>query len=84
MSLKGEQAEALEAVALETSDIVSRPLKHISFPKGAIVAGIIRKDQIIIPTGESIVQPNDRIIIFAHRRAISGIEKILAVKLGYF
>lgn len=84
ISLKGEQAEALEFVALETSDIVTKPLKKINFPKGAIVAGIIRKDHIIIPTGDSIIEPGDRIIIFALRKAISGIEKILAVKLEYF
>jgi trk system potassium uptake protein len=84
ISLKGEQAEALEAVALETSDIVSKPLKRISFPKGAIVAGIIRKDKIIIPTGDSVIEPEDRVIIFANRKAIGGIEKILAVKLEYF
>ncbi|MCP4746798.1 MAG: Trk system potassium transporter TrkA [Desulfobacteraceae bacterium] len=84
ISLKGEQAEALEVVALETSEIVSKPLKRISFPKGAIIAGIIRKDQIIIPTGDSVIEPDDRIIIFAHRRAIDGIEKILSVKLEYF
>jgi trk system potassium uptake protein TrkA len=84
ISLKGEQAEVLEAVALETSDIVDRPLKKINIPKGALVAGIVRRDQIIIPTGESIIQPGDRIIIFAKRKAISGIEKILAVKLEYF
>ena len=84
ISLKGEQAEALEVVALETSDIVTKPLKRISFPKGAMVAGIIRKDHIIIPTGDSIIEPGDRIIIFAQRKAINGIEKILAVKLEYF
>ena len=84
ISLKGEQAEVLEAVALETSDIVSKPLKRLAFPKGAIVAGIIRREEIIIPSGESVIEPGDRIIIFAHRKAIDGIEKILAVKLEYF
>ncbi len=84
ISLKGEQAEALEIVALETSDIVAKPLRRVAFPKGAIVAGIIRKDHIIIPTGESIIEPDDRVIIFAQRRAVDGIEKILAVKLEYF
>jgi Trk K+ transport system NAD-binding subunit len=75
ISLKGEQAEALEAVALETSDIVGKPLKRIAFPKGAIVASIIREEQVIIPTGDSVIQPDDRVIIFAQRRAIGGIEK---------
>jgi len=84
ISLKGEQAEAMEAVALETSDIVGKPLKRISFPKGAMVAGIIRRHIVIIPSGESVIEPNDRVIIFAHRRAISAIEKMLAVKLEFF
>jgi trk system potassium uptake protein TrkA len=79
-----EQAEVLETVALETSDIVDKPLKDISFPKGAMVAGIIRNDKIIIPTGSSVIAPQDRIIIFARREAIPKIEKILAVKLEYF
>ena len=49
----------------------------------AMVAGIIRQERIIIPSGESVVEPDDRIIIFATRDAIPGVEKILAVKLDY-
>jgi len=84
ISIKGEQAEVMEALALETSDIVDKPLSQIAFPKGALVAGIIRRDKIIIPSGDSVIQPDDRIIIFARRQAIPKIEKILAVKLEYF
>jgi len=84
ISLKGVQAEVMEALALETSGIVDKPLKQISFPKGAIVAGIIRNDDIIIPTGDSVIRPKDRVIIFARRPAIPKVEKILSVKLEYF
>ena len=84
ISIKGEEAEVLEVVALDTSDIVSKPLKRVPFPKGALVAGIIRGEKIIIPTGESVIEPEDRVIIFATRKAVTGIEKLLAVKLEYF
>jgi len=84
ISVKGEKAEIMEALALETSEIVDKPLKQISFPKGAIVAGIIRQETIIIPDGDSVIQPGDRIIIFARREAIPKVEKILSVKLEYF
>jgi trk system potassium uptake protein TrkA len=83
ISIKGEEGEVMEALALPTSDIVSNPLKKISFPKGSMVAGIIRQETIIIPSGESLIEPDDRIIIFATREAIPGVEKILAVKLEY-
>jgi trk system potassium uptake protein TrkA len=84
ISIKGEQAEVIEAVALETTDIVGKPLRDIAFPKGAMVAGIIRGELIIVPTGDSVIQPDDRVIIFARKEAIAKIEKILAVKLEYF
>ncbi|MDH3723881.1 MAG: Trk system potassium transporter TrkA, partial [Desulfobacteraceae bacterium] len=83
-SIIDEQAEVMEAVALETSDIVGKPIREISIPKGALVTGIMRKDTVIIPTGESVIEPNDRIIIFAKKQAIPEIEKILAVKLEFF
>ncbi|MEW5909376.1 MAG: Trk system potassium transporter TrkA [Thermodesulfobacteriota bacterium] len=84
-SIKGERAEIMEAVALDTSEIVGNPLKNISFPIGSIVIGIVRGDnQFIIPTGDSIIQPGDRIIILADRKAIPKVEKILTVKLEFF
>ncbi len=83
ISIKGEAGEVMEALALPASEIVSKPLKKISLPKGSIVAGIIRDETIIIPTGASIIQPDDRVIIFATQDAIPGVEKILAVKQEY-
>ena len=83
-SIKEAEAEVMEAVALETSDIVGKPLHKIDLPKGSLVTAIIRGDQVIIPSGESVIEPGDRIIIFAVRSAIAKIEKILAVKLEFF
>jgi len=84
ISIKGEQAEIIEAVAMETSEIVGKPLKEISFPKGVLVTIIIRDKRIIIPSGDSIIHPGDRVIIFGSRQAVPQVEKILAVKLEYF
>jgi trk system potassium uptake protein TrkA len=83
-AIKNEQAEIMEAIALETADVVGKPIKKINIPKGALITGIIRNDNVIIPSGESVIEPNDRIIIFSTRQAIPKIEKILAVKLEYF
>ncbi len=84
MALKSEEAEALEAVAMESSDIVGKPLRKISFPKNALVVTIIRGEDVIIPTGESVILPGDRIIILAKRQEIPNVEKALMVKLEYF
>ncbi len=82
--LKGEHAEAIEAEALETSDIVNIPLSKVKFPKGAIIGAIVRGDQAIIPRGDSIIKPKDHLIIFALRKVVPKLEKLLTVKLEYF
>jgi len=82
--LREEHAEAIEAEALETSDIVNTPLSKVKFPKGAILGAVIRGDEIIIPRGDTIVKPNDRLIIFAMQQVVPQLEDLLTVKLEYF
>jgi len=82
--LREEQAEAIEAEALETSDIVNTPLAKVNFPPGVILGAIIRGEEIIIPKGGTIVLPHDRIIIFAHQQVLPKLEELLTVKLEYF
>lgn len=84
ISVFGERAEFIEAIALETSDITKKPLRKLSFPKGALLICIMRNDEIIIPSGNSMVQPNDRIIMFAVKQAVRKLEKLLTVKLEFF
>ncbi|MCD4741908.1 MAG: Trk system potassium transporter TrkA [Desulfobacteraceae bacterium] len=84
ISVFGEGAEFIEAVALKTSGITKKPLSKIAFPKGSILVCIIREDEIIIPSGESVVEPEDRIIIFTKTEDIQKLEKLLTVKLEFF
>jgi trk system potassium uptake protein TrkA len=82
--LKGEHAEAIEAEALETSDIVNVPLSEVKFPKGALVGAVVRGDEIIIPRGDTIVRPKDRLLVLALQKVVPKLEKLLTVKVDYF
>ncbi len=83
VSLKGEDAEVLEAVAMETSGIVGTPLKDLHFPKGAIVLAVTHENTSIIPDGNTVVQPKDRVVILSTRQNIPRVERELMVKLEY-
>ncbi len=83
-TLKEEDAEVIETVALDTSDIVNRPIKELKFPKGAIIGAVVRGGEVIIPGGNDIILPDDRVVIFALQSAIPKVEKTLMVKLEYF
>lgn len=83
-SIHEEDAEAIEVIALETSDIVNKPLKDIKEPKGAIIGAIEREGHVIIPKGEDMVLPGDRVLIFTLRASIKDVEKALMVKMEFF
>ena len=42
VTIRGNQAEIIEAVALPSSEIVGKPLKYLKFPKDALVLCIMR------------------------------------------
>jgi trk system potassium uptake protein TrkA len=82
--LPGEGVEIVEYEAMETSDIVQRPLAKIKFPRGSIVGAIERGDDFIIPDGRTEIMPGDRVVVFAQKGVIPKIENLFLVKLEYF
>jgi trk system potassium uptake protein TrkA len=75
--IKGQEAEVLEAVALENSDIVGTPLKNLKFPKEALILCLARGEEVIIPSGDTIIQPQDTVIILSTRQDIGRVEQTL-------
>jgi len=73
--LTGSDAEVLEFVVKPEAKVTAGPLKEINFPKDAIVGGIIRGKSSFIAKGDTIIKPNDRVVVFALPSAISKIEK---------
>jgi trk system potassium uptake protein TrkA len=83
-AIKGEEAEALEAIALEHSDVAGKSLAELKLPKGALVLSIQREGAIIFPGGDTVIEPQDRILILSTRKNIERVERALMVKLEYF
>jgi len=83
-SIHEEDAEAIEVVALETSDIVNKKLRDIKEPEGAIIGAIEREGRVIIPSGDDMILPGDRVLIFTLRSCIPEVEKSLMVKMEFF
>jgi len=77
-------AEAIEAEALETSGLVGVPLRDAKLPEGVHVGAIVRRGQVSIPRGDTVIRPGDQIILFAAQGAVRKLEKLFSVKLEYF
>ena len=79
-----DRGEFMEVVALPSSPLVGRPLRSANLPKKSAVGAIIRDGEVIAPRGDTIINPNDHVILFAARPAISDVEKMLSVRPDFF
>lgn len=76
--------ELIEAEAMETSSLVGVPLKDADLPEGVLVGAIVRDNEIITPRGNTVVQTNDRVVLFAAASAVKQVEQMFAVQLEFF
>ncbi len=70
-------------MALETSELVGKPLREVAF-QDAVIGAIVRGDDVIIPTGDDVIEVGDHVVIFALRSAIPSLERQMTVQLRYF
>lgn len=73
-SLHGVDAEVIEYIITKNNKLTRKPLKELHFPDTAIIGGVIRGEQSMIPDGDFQLQLNDRVIVFALPEAISRLE----------
>jgi trk system potassium uptake protein TrkA len=76
--IRDSEAEVLELEAMEHTRGVGKPLYKIwkRFVGGSIVGAITRNSKLIIPDGNSVIQPGDNVIVFALPEAIGDVESL--------
>ena len=79
-----DRGEFMEVEALSSSPLVGVPLRKANLPKNSAIGAIIRGDEVIAPRGESVIKPNDKVILFAARDSIADVEKVLSVRPEFF
>ena len=60
------------------------PLKETELPANVLVGAIVREDEVIVPRSNSVIQVNDRVVLFAAAEAVREVEKMFSVRLEYF
>lgn len=73
-TVEGSNAEVLEIEVPTECAMVRTPLKDLTFPHGAIIGAIVRQGSYIIPTGDTMLHPLDRVVIFTLPEALPKVE----------
>lgn len=76
-SLMDDQVEAIEFLIQDEPSLVNIPLKDLQLKSDILIAGIIRQRKPIIPTGNDVILPNDRVVLLAARQHLQELKDIL-------
>ena len=71
------KAEAIEFIVPDDCKFVGVPLKELKLKPNTLVAGIIRGRKPIIPSGDDVIEVNDRVIIFSSGRKLNDLSEIV-------
>jgi len=74
----GIDAEAIEVEVKANDRLTGKPLKKLKLPDDALVAAIVRGTEVFVPYGDTIINPGDKIVVFALPHAIKAIESRLS------
>ncbi len=77
------QAEIMEIIATDDMKLSNIALRDIDLPDGVLIAAIHRKQQVIIPNGNTVIHADDKVTIFCLLSDIGELEKLTTTKKNF-
>ncbi|MEM9897992.1 MAG: Trk system potassium transporter TrkA, partial [Pseudomonadota bacterium] len=83
-SLADGKAELIDAIALETSPLVNKPLGETKLPEGVLIGAVYTGGKVVIPNKDTIIRPDDQVVLMALRENVRDVEQMFRVSIEYF
>ena len=77
-TFKDTDAEAIELEVTATARAAGQQVAELALPDGAVIGGILRNGSASVPTGTTMIERGDRVILFALPSALPVIETLFA------
>jgi len=74
--LVNDQVEALEFAAKRQENFYDKPLRNLKIKKNCLIACIIRKNEIIIPNGNSEIQLGDNVVVVTTHKNFDDLNDV--------
>ena len=73
--MSGTNAEVLEYTVAPGSPITRKPLRDLPFAEDAVIGGLIRGTEAFIAVGDTLIEPYDRVVVFALPDAVKEVDR---------
>lgn len=74
--LVGNQVEALEFAARKHEPFLGKPLRELRLRQGCLIGCIIRKNEVIIPGGESQIRLGDNVVVVTTHKSFDDLADV--------
>lgn len=72
-----DQAEILEFMVNKNFKALDKPLKDVKFKPNTLICAIIRKEEIIFPSGNDSIKENDMVVVVYVGRSVDDLNQFL-------
>ena len=76
--LQAGKAEIIEFLVKEGSRLVGIPLRDTNLPENTIIGAVVRDNKVLSPTGDTIIELNDKVVMCVLHEAIHELEEFLS------
>lgn len=83
-SVGDDEAEVIEAMVLSSSPMAGKAVRDIDFPEGVLVGAVLKGERVMKPAGDLRIEPGDIAVMFALRKDVSEVERLLQVSIEFF
>ncbi len=78
------EGEVIEAQVMATSPIAGKRVRDINFPPGSIIGAVQTDGEVKMPSGDTVIQVGDVMVMFADRSAVHQVEQLFRVSPEFF
>ncbi len=76
--LQDEKAEVFELILPFDARVANKKIVDANLPRGMLIGSIVRGNQVIIPNGNTMLLPEDHLVVFAVPKVCARLEKFFA------
>ena len=73
--MSGTNAEVIEYTVAPGSPVTKKPLRDLNFADDAVIGGLIRGTDAYIAVGDTLIEPYDRVVVFALPDAVREVDR---------
>lgn len=77
LALRHADLAIVEAKVSEDSPVIHQPIWQIELPPEAIITAILRHGDLIIPTGQTVIEPGDELIIVTKQQREAELRELI-------